>query len=88
MPTTSHMNPIKRAKAKLREMRKALVTPPKIPASVLGGGIEGVPFRIPAEELARWDKDMQRAKRPIHVSEVIAPTTTGRAYNEPSDTAS
>jgi hypothetical protein len=58
MTTTTHPNPIKRAKARLRQRRIAKVAAPAV--DPLTGWIE-------AEDLRRFKRELRHAKRPIHM---------------------
>lgn len=70
MTTTTHTDPIKRAKARLKARRIRAVQPPQINTNEMAPGLS---VRIPEEEIRRWERDMRKAKRPIHVSEVSKP---------------
>lgn len=70
MTTTTHSDPIKRAKARLRAQRIRAVKPPQLNTNEMA---PGVAVRISPEELDRFERDMRKAKRPIHVSEVSKP---------------
>lgn len=68
MPTISHMDPIKRAKAKIRQRRIRAVQPPQIDTNAMA---PGVAVRISPEEIDRFERDMRKAKRPIHIKELM-----------------
>ena len=69
MTTTTHPDPIKRAKARIKRQRLAKVKPPQVN---FNESVPGLSVRIPEEEIQRWERDAKKAKRPVHISEVMA----------------